>query len=111
MNAIFALSLLLAPGAAPQTQAQQAPQAGAGLSGVAAAPTGNLLVSPAPGDTPAVLEIGPDGALVKSWPYPDGTPLEIVDADPSGRPILLDAQGGRILVLDPAKPESAVLLD
>src|SRR4051812_20789268 len=103
------LALLLAPPAAAG-DAPRAPAVEPAVSGICANPAGNLLVTPPPGGTPAVLELSKDGTLVKSWAYPDGAPLEVSDSDPSGRPILLDAGDGRVLVLDASKAEPAATL-
>lgn len=102
--ALAALSvLLLAAGPA-------VPERGPSLTGISTGASGNLLVSPLPDAPPGVLEITADGDLARTWPSPDGEPIEVVDADPTGRPIVLNARDARIHVLGEAGIAHTVFL-
>lgn len=104
-------TLLLAfPVRAQEPDPQQQGMAPApALTGMAAAPSGNVLISPMTGTGKAVLEIGADGSLVKSWPMPEGS-LEVTDADASGRPVCVDPRSGTVFVLGDEKPVKEINL-
>lgn len=69
------------------------------ISGVATAPGGNLLVSPPFPGPGMVYDVAPDGTLARSWPVPEGSLLEVADADPDGRPVCLETRAGKIWIL------------
>jgi len=92
---------------AQNDQQQQAPPPA--LTGLAATASGNVLVSPAPGTGKAVLEIAPDGSLVRTWPLPAGS-IEVTDADAQGRPICVDPRLGKVFVLGADKPAKEIAL-
>lgn len=96
-------SCLIAAATAPAGQGAAELALVPAISGVAATPSGNVLVSPAPGTGPAVLEIGPDGALVRSWPLPVGPDVEVVDALADGSPVCVDPRSARLFVLGAGK--------
>lgn len=100
--ALFSLFLVAAGPAAPARDPS--------LTGLSTGASGNLLVSPLPDAPPGVLDITADGGLARTWPAPEGEPIEVVDADPSGRPIVLNARDARIHVLGDAAIAHTVFL-